>query len=243
MAYHLLFHEGFPGWLYEVNLGATTIWERWNSMLPDGSVSSTGMNSFNHYSYGAIATWLYERVAGLRRDPAVVAGLRRDPAVPGFRRVLFAPLVNWRLGHAEAEYQSAAGLWKSAWEVKDDHTLEVHLTVPFGCEAQVTLPHFDPASLKDGAENAACSTNPLCITYRTDVLLRKVYSTRMPIRELLETPEVKKVLMELIPQITQLPEQYRGMDIRTMVGLRGTVTPEMEKRFDEIDAALRKVEV
>ena len=249
MAYHLLFHEGFPGWLYEVNLGATTIWERWNSMLPDGSVSSTGMNSFNHYSYGAIATWLYERVAGLRRDPAV----------PGFRRVLFAPLVNWKLGHAEAEYQSAAGFWKSAWEVKDDHTLEVHLTVPFGCEAQVTLPHFDPASLKDGAENAACRTNPLlqrqsgsdflagpgeyCITYRTDVLLRKVYSTRMPIRELLETPEVKKVLMELIPQITQLPEQYRGMDIRTMVGLRGTVTPEMEKRFDEIDAALRKVEV
>ncbi len=75
------------------------------------------------------------------------------------------------------------------------------------------------------------------------MLLRKVYSTRMPIRELLETPEVKKVLMELIPQITQLPEQYRGMDIRTMVGLRGTVTPEMEKRFDEIDAALRKVEV
>ena len=173
--------------------------------------------------------------------------------------MLFAPLVNWKLGHAEAEYQSAAGFWKSAWEVKDDHTLEVHLTVPFGCEAQVTLPHFDPASLKDGAENAACRTNPLlqrqsgsdflagpgeyCITYRTDVLLRKVYSTRMPIRELLETPEVKKVLMELIPQITQLPEQYRGMDIRTMVGLRGTVTPEMEKRFDEIDAALRKVEV
>ena len=129
-AYSLLFNEEYPGWLYEVNLGATTIWERWNSMNPDGSVSSTGMNSFNHYSYGAIADWIYERVAGLRRDPAV----------PGFRKVLFAPLPEARLGSVDAQYASAAGTWKSHWKICGRNLLEVSLTVPFDCTAEVTLP-------------------------------------------------------------------------------------------------------
>ncbi len=66
-AYTLLLNEEYPGWLYEVNLGATTIWERWNSLLPDGSISSTGMNSLNHYAYGAIAQWLYQDVCVRRR--------------------------------------------------------------------------------------------------------------------------------------------------------------------------------
>ncbi|MGI6106322.1 MAG: family 78 glycoside hydrolase catalytic domain [Lachnospiraceae bacterium] len=136
LAYKLLFNEEYPGWLYEVNLGATTIWERWNSMNPDGSVSSTGMNSFNHYSYGAIAEWIYSRAAGLRRDPAV----------PGFRKVLFAPLPNEKLGSLDAQYDSAAGLWKSHWKVLGPDRLEVSLTVPFGCTAEVCLPKAsDPA--------------------------------------------------------------------------------------------------
>lgn len=65
MAYDLLFNEDYPGWLYEVNLGATTIWERWNSLLEDGSISSTGMNSLNHYAYGVIMEWIYRMVCGL----------------------------------------------------------------------------------------------------------------------------------------------------------------------------------
>jgi len=96
-AYQLLLNEDYPGWLYAVNLGATTIWERWNSMNPDGSVSSTGMNSFNHYAYGAIFQWLVEYAAGLK------------PVAPGFRRVSIAPVPNWWLRSMDIPLSTATG--------------------------------------------------------------------------------------------------------------------------------------
>ncbi|MCL1909332.1 MAG: family 78 glycoside hydrolase catalytic domain, partial [Kiritimatiellaeota bacterium] len=79
IAMKLLLREDYPSWLYEVNLGATTVWERWNSVLPDGTCSGTGMNSMNHYAYGSIVEWMYRNLAGLR------------PAAPGFRKALIAP--------------------------------------------------------------------------------------------------------------------------------------------------------
>ena len=158
LAYNLLFNEEFPGWLYEVNLGATTVWERWNSMEADGSVSSTGMNSFNHYAYGAITTWLYERAAGLCRDPQV----------PGFRKVRFAPIPDVRLGFADVSYKSAAGLWKSHWKMPDANTLELSLKVPFGCCAEVELPSFDRSSVLEGGVNAGAAENLLILSMDDD---------------------------------------------------------------------------
>ena len=64
-AYSLLLQEEYPGWLYEVNMGATTVWERWNSILPDGHISDTGMTVWNHYAYGVIAEWMYRCMCGL----------------------------------------------------------------------------------------------------------------------------------------------------------------------------------
>ncbi len=127
-AYTLLLNEEYPGWLYEVNLGATTIWERWNSLLPDGSISSTGMNSLNHYAYGAIAEWIYQDVCGMKRTEEG----------PGFRKILFAPRTDERLSHAEAEYDSAAGMWKAGWR-RENGRMIYTLTVPFDCRAV-----FDP---------------------------------------------------------------------------------------------------
>ena len=63
-AYKLMMNEEYPGWLYEVNMGATTVWERWNSVLPNGMISDTGMNSLNHYAYGAVMEWVYRNVSG-----------------------------------------------------------------------------------------------------------------------------------------------------------------------------------
>lgn len=65
LAYHLLLEKGYPGWLYEVLMGATTIWERWNSVEPDGRMSGTAMNSLNHYSYGSIVEWMFRNMAGI----------------------------------------------------------------------------------------------------------------------------------------------------------------------------------
>jgi len=129
LAYQVLLREDYPGWLYQIHLGATTVWERWNSLLPDGTISSTGMNSFNHYAYGSIAEWIWRRCAGLQ--PVESA--------PGFTHVKICPKPHRAIGRVDAQYQSASGLWKIAWEIEDDN-LTLRFTVPFGCTAEVELP-------------------------------------------------------------------------------------------------------
>lgn len=129
LAYEVLLREDFPGWLYEIHLGATTVWERWNSLLPDGTISDTGMNSFNHYAYGSIAEWIWRRCAGLQ--PVETA--------PGFTHVKIAPMPHRAIAKVDAEYQSVSGLWKIAWEIEGDD-LTIRFTVPFGCTAEVELP-------------------------------------------------------------------------------------------------------
>ncbi|MCQ2501950.1 MAG: family 78 glycoside hydrolase catalytic domain, partial [Lachnospiraceae bacterium] len=88
LAYTILHDEEYPGWLYEINLGATTVWERWNSMEADGSVSSTGMNSFNHYAYGSIGEWMFKTMGGISPD------LEK----PGFKRAIIRPIPDYRTG-------------------------------------------------------------------------------------------------------------------------------------------------
>ena len=97
-AYTLLLNEENPGWLYEVNMGATTVWERWNSVMPDGHMSSTGMNSLNHYAYGAVMEWVC-------RD---AAGLAPVEDAPGFRKALMHPHPDTRLGEIDFSYESAS---------------------------------------------------------------------------------------------------------------------------------------
>ncbi len=102
LAYRLLLNEDYPSWLYAIHLGATTIWERWNSLNPDGTVSSTGMNSFNHYAYGSIVEWMYRDMCGLNPGSG-------DDGVTGFRRARIAPKPDPALVWAKARYQSAGG--------------------------------------------------------------------------------------------------------------------------------------
>lgn len=121
-AYTLLLNEEYPGWLYEVNLGATTIWERWNSLLPDGSISGTGMNSLNHYAYGSVVEWIYSRVCGL-----MVTEQEMGP-----KKMEFSPLPDNRLDFAQAEYRSVAGDYKAGWERKGSQ-VSYQVEVPFDC--------------------------------------------------------------------------------------------------------------
>lgn len=129
-AYDFLLKEGFPSWLYSVDLGATTIWERWNSVLPDGTISDTGMNSLNHYAYGSVMEFVYAYAAGIR------------PLEPGFKRALIAPHPDIRLGKLECLYDSVNGLYASSWKIGEDGKLTVHVEIPFGCEAEAELPGF-----------------------------------------------------------------------------------------------------
>lgn len=137
LAYDFLLKEGFPSWLYSVNLGATTIWERWNSVLPDGTISDTGMNSLNHYSYGSVMEFMYAHIAGIR------------PLSPGFREAVIAPAPDVRLGYVNCRYDSVSGTYVSNWSIEADGSVRIHVEIPFGCSARVYLPGYS------GGENAA----------------------------------------------------------------------------------------
>ena len=126
-AYTLLLNEDFPSWLYEVNMGATTIWERWNSVLPDGSISDTGMNSLNHYAYGSIVEWMVRYMCGL------------NASAPGYRRFTLRPYPDGRFDWAELSYASVYGDIRTAWK-KDGNGILYTIQVPFDTEADFTLP-------------------------------------------------------------------------------------------------------
>lgn len=129
IAYELLFQRKNPSWLYSVDNGATTIWERWNSYMIEHGMGPKGMNSFNHYAYGCVCEWLWE----------TAAGIASDPAEPGFRHIIMKPVPDKRLGYVTAEYPSAAGLIKSSWKYEGD-TCVWDFTIPQGARATVTLP-------------------------------------------------------------------------------------------------------
>lgn len=127
-AVDLLLNEDYPGWLYSVNLGATTIWERWNSVMPDGHMNPEGMNSLNHYSYGSIEAWMYGYTAGIRE------------LEPGFRRAVIEPHPDERLGHVRCTLETAAGTYRSNWTYGADGQVSYEITVPFGCVGEIRLP-------------------------------------------------------------------------------------------------------
>ncbi|MFB9905688.1 family 78 glycoside hydrolase catalytic domain [Allokutzneria oryzae] len=127
VAYRLLLERECPSWLYPVSMGATTIWERWDSMLPDGSINPGEMTSFNHYALGAVADWLHRTVAGLA------------PGAPGYRSLLVRPLPGGGLTRASAEHETPYGRASVAWE-RQDGVLTLEVEVPGGTTATVYVP-------------------------------------------------------------------------------------------------------
>lgn len=125
--------EDLPSWLYAVNMGATTVWERWNSVEPDGHMNPEGMNSLNHYSIGAIMEWAYKYIVGIRNPQN------------GYKVFDFAPEFDYRLDSIDAHFDSPYGKIAVAYQIEsdDNHTIKLNLSVPFGSTAQVTLPRSE----------------------------------------------------------------------------------------------------
>jgi len=136
LAFMLLNRKEYPSWLYPVTQGATTIWERWDTQKPDGSIIE-GMNSFNHYAYGAIGEWLYTHVAGLRTDPDN----------PGYRHFFLSPHPGGGLSHATANMDTPYGPARSAWKITDGELL-YEVLIPANTEATVILPGKDFSDVK-----------------------------------------------------------------------------------------------
>jgi len=132
LAFMLLNRKKYPSWLYPVTQGATTIWERWDGQKPDGTFQDVGMNSFNHYAYGAIGEWLYKHVAGLDLDPQH----------PGYKHLLLFPHPGGDLTKASAELKSLYGPIKSSWKL-DQSQFSYEVTIPANTTATITLPNAE----------------------------------------------------------------------------------------------------
>ncbi|HOX75601.1 MAG TPA: glycoside hydrolase family 78 protein [Bacteroidales bacterium] len=139
VAYDLLLQESYPSWLYPVKMGATTIWERWDGQKPDSTFQDAGMNSFNHYAYGAIGDWMYRVSAGL------------ETKSPGYRHLLIQPHPTEKLEFSKATYESPYGTVASGWERKDGKIL-VRIRIPVNSKATIVLPVDDPARITEAGK-------------------------------------------------------------------------------------------
>lgn len=178
-AYEFLLKEDFPSWLYCVNLGATTIWERWNSVDVDGKISGTGMNSLNHYSYGNVAEFLYGSLAGVRS-----AGY-------GFKKAVIVPEITGRFSYVNASYNSVYGKYVCKWKIEEDGRLTVHVEVPFDCQAVLRLPEREEEVLKAGSYD---------ISYTPVKDIRCIYGENSLLGELVKNPEAVQILESRVPQ-------------------------------------------
>ena len=134
LAYDLLMQTTYPGWLYPVTQGATTMWERWNSYTRETGFGNVDMNSFNHYAYGAVAEWFYETIAGIQP-------IEDEPAALAFKRFRLAPQPGKRLDSASAVFFSPYGMISSSWlRNRKKHTITWSFTVPDNTTAEITLP-------------------------------------------------------------------------------------------------------
>lgn len=134
VSYDLLMQETYPSWLYPVKMGATTIWERWDGQKPDSTFQSEGMNSFNHYAYGAIGDWMYRVAAGIELGKA------------GYKHILIQPQPTTRWNYAKASVKSPYGTIATHW-VRQNGKMQFSFTIPANTTATVTLPTSKKESL------------------------------------------------------------------------------------------------
>ncbi|MEU1540208.1 family 78 glycoside hydrolase catalytic domain [Actinacidiphila glaucinigra] len=139
IAYRLLQHEDYPSWGYEIGKGATTVWERWNSINPDGTFNDVGMNSFNHYAYGAVGEWMYRTMAGV------------SAAEPGYRKVLIAPEPGKGVDHVDFSHDTPYGTVRSAWNTTSG-AMKLDVTVPANTTAEVRIPAANRWAVTEGGK-------------------------------------------------------------------------------------------
>jgi len=149
-AYMLLNRTEYPSWLYPITKDATTIWERWDGIKPDGSFEDPGMNSFNHYAYGAIGNWMYR----------VIGGIQIDPKLPGYKHAFIQPHPGGGLTWARTSEDSMYGKVASSWEIRNEK-MTLHIEVPTNTTATIRLPY---AKLEEVTEGGAALASTSGIT-------------------------------------------------------------------------------
>ncbi|MFA9557661.1 family 78 glycoside hydrolase catalytic domain [Evansella sp. AB-rgal1] len=213
-AYSLLLNEDYPSWIYSIHLGATTIWERWNSVLEDGSISGTGMNSLNHYAYGSIVDWMYQHMCGIRPNEDY----------PGYRQFTLEPKPDGRIEFVEASFESASGTIKSGWKIRKDQEIVFTFSVPFDTKADLILPNASVDDIKINGESASyvdarqhgenvitqLTAGDYEIIYPLPRTYVKKYSIDSTLRELLINGKTRKIIQEDLQYHYATQELYKG---------------------------------
>jgi alpha-L-rhamnosidase len=147
VAYALLMQKTFPSWLYPITQGATTMWERWDAWTHEKGFGDAGMNSYNHYAYGAVGEWMY----------ATIAGIDLDPSQPGYKHIIIRPRVGGGLTWARGSLKSPHGVIESSWKI-DGNELRLSVMIPPNTTATIHLPGVAPKGYGAGRYelNAPC---------------------------------------------------------------------------------------
>lgn len=199
LAMEIFMYEGYPGWLYSVKLGATTIWERWNSVMPDGTMSKTMMNSLNHYSYGAILEWIVEYLLGVKSIGA------------GRKEFVFTPGVSSKIKEMSANLATSSGTLRINWELKGN-TLNAYITIPLGNKLRVDVGDAKSynVSTEEGVDylsDILCEGSYVIeVVYDTDFSEVPKYSVDTPIYELILDEERWSKIIEFCPYYLNLFE-------------------------------------
>lgn len=185
LADEIFMKEDFPGWLYAVKKGATTIWERWNSILPNGDFDESGMNSLNHYAYGSIGSWLYEKVAGIRCME------------PGYKKIRIQPTLTKGMTEVSAAYESIYGTIVSAWSCREGKIC-VDVQIPVNTTAVIQLPEKEA--------EFTVGSGRYHYEYKTDTNLKfEKYSLESTLGELVAEELGRNMFEEMMPGMLEDP--------------------------------------
>ncbi|GKX65769.1 alpha-L-rhamnosidase [Inconstantimicrobium mannanitabidum] len=249
LAYTLLLNKDYPSWLYAVTMGATTIWERWHSVLSDGKISGTDMNSLNHYAYGSIVEWMYRYMVGI--NPV--------EDTPGFRHIKLTPMPDYRLKCAKAIYKSAVGTYESEWKITDEGNLEFKFVIPFNASASLILPNaklenvkVNSKSLKETKLNASQSSENVIVelisgsyefAYFPEVPYIKYYGVDVSLGELVSNQAVKNIIEEKLPMIVteDMLERSGHQTLRELSF--APFSPVTNEILEELDNVLNKIKI
>jgi len=252
VAYQLLNRQEYPSWLYPVKQGATTIWERWDGRKPDGSFQDAGMNSFNHYAYGAIGEWMYR----------VVAGLEIDPSAPGYKHLLVQPQPGGGLTSAQARLETPYGEASSAWTVVEDQ-LQITVAVAPNTRATIRLPGATLVEVRESGRGVTSAPGVRTATQEGDAVVVEIGSGRyrfsypaaelakrlraqepfhvdVALELLLANPAARAVLDRYVPALSKNPiDETRKMTLRQLAGFASDgLSQELLKK---LDAELRAI--
>ncbi|WP_066324584.1 MULTISPECIES: alpha-L-rhamnosidase [Metabacillus] len=206
LAYTLLLNEDYPSWLYAIKLGATTVWERWNSVMPDGKMNPEGMNSLNHYAYGSIAEWMYR----------YMVGINPDETKPGFKHAIIAPKPHWRMKWVKGNMNTASGNYYVSWQIQENGLLDIKVEIPFNSTATLILPDATKqlVSIVGDEVEMIQQENEVIIelnsgtwqfTYLPTTSYVKEFTRHTKLKELLDIPPIKEIVLKEVPEIRSIP--------------------------------------